>query len=203
MEKKMNNFKNFKNKKVVSQPKFNQIMKQKNYKSSKSNDKNNNYPQRKSPKTIDYDIFMEKYGNMIDNSCNKCNNKNNIHKFNKISKTPLNKSPDDNLNKTDIFEDSKNIDEEDKNTFRNSKKIFNQKNLIQKLQNPKPKNKINIIRNNGKKNMFCGYTMKTKGNINCNLGDRYNLNEKNKNKNLMTNLALEKLKKEINNFLYF
>ena len=46
---------------------------QNSYKSSKSKNKNNNQNkiQRNSPKTIDYDTLMAKYGKMIDNSFDK------------------------------------------------------------------------------------------------------------------------------------
>ena len=64
-------------------------------KSNKSNisNINNNKPQRKSPKTIDYDKLMEKYGNMIDDNFDKyMHKKKNSARYD--NNTMINKSPD-------------------------------------------------------------------------------------------------------------
>ena len=100
-------------------------------KSNKSNI-NNNKPQRKSPKTIDYDKLMEKYGNFIDDNFDKLmrKKKNNTRTDNN---TMINKSPDrykynNYFNKTEIINNPNiNYEEEEKNNLSicgGSKKII-------------------------------------------------------------------------------
>ena len=54
--------------------------KPKSFKTSKPKNTNNIQQQRESPKTIDYNKLMEKYGNMIDNSFDKSSHSNNNQK---------------------------------------------------------------------------------------------------------------------------
>ena len=180
------------------------------FKFSKSKSNNNNKidpNQRKSPKTIDYDELMEKYGNMteitFDRSSTKIKNNNKSNNNNYNNKTPLNKSPDrdylnkNKLNKTEITDNS-NINEEKEKKYYSSNnknnKISEKKYLITK--NQKQKTFIPLVRNKNN-------NVKTKNNIfniekNRNkVFNRYNSNN-NIYKNKNNNLELDKLKKEIN-----
>jgi len=162
---------------------------------------NNNKPQRKSPKTIDYEQLMEKYGNMIDENFNKLVKKKN--------KKIINKSPDGNcfqnyLNKTEISDNpntNKNEEEEKNNlsTNNNDKKSKNSicnkliRNDRKNLQIPSMKtvNKKHLAYNNA-------YILKNKDNNNhFNRCNSNNSNIKTKNKINANNSEFEKLKKEI------
>ena len=171
----------------------------KRYNSSKvSQPKKNNkhHPQKKSPKTIDYDKLMEKYGNLVDSNydesdASKINNNKHGDRF------PLNRSPDNdqfsyNLYKTDIL-----MDEEENNyTNENIKyaKIYGRTTVQrQKMATPLIKN---YNKNGSKKNIFNNISNNKKANIVIN---RYN-NSNNKNNLLKKddNLDIEKLKNQIN-----
>ena len=181
-------------------------------KSQKSNKSNitNNKPQRKSPKTIDYDELMEKYGNMIDDNLNKLKHK----KKNSAridNNTITNKKTDrynfnNDFNKTEIANNLNiNNEEEEKNnlsTYGGAKKYKN--SIYNKLiRNPKQNFKIPSIKSVKERNPILNnnnnhnHTLK-KGNnhtylTRCNSN---NLNTKNKNKQ-NNNVEFEKLKKEI------
>ena len=181
-------------------------------KSQKSNKSNitNNRPQRKSPKTIDYDELMEKYGNMIDDNLNKLKHK----KKNSAridNNTITNKKTDrynfnNDFNKTEIANNLNiNNEEEEKNnlsTYGGAKKYKN--SIYNKLiRNPKQNFKIPSIKSIKERNPILNnnnnhnHTLK-KGNnhtylTRCNSN---NLNTKNKIKQ-NNNVEFEKLKKEI------
>ena len=181
-------------------------------KSQKSNKSNitNNKPQRKSPKTIDYDELMEKYGNMIDDNLNKLKlKKKNSTRID--NNTIINKKSDrynfnNNFNKTEIANNLNiNNEEEEKNnlsTYGGAKKYKN--SIYNKLiRNPKQNFKIPSIKSVKERNPILNnnnnhnHTLK-KGNnhtylTRCNSN---NLNTKNKNKQ-NNNVEFEKLKKEI------
>ena len=178
------------------------------FKVSKSKGKNSNQHQRKSPKTIDYEQLMEKYGNMIDNSFDKSKRTNNnkpINKNNKLdNKTPKTISPEvdyfskSHLNKTEILDEQSAKDEEDKN-YHSNNNIKNKKNQgISKLI--KNQKQISSFKNGNnfrnKKNSFLFIGKNKNNNIAIN---RYNSNNNfiNRNKNDIT--EFEKLKKQINN----
>ena len=181
-------------------------------KSQKSNKSNitNNKPQRKSPKTIDYDELMEKYGNMIDDNLNKLKlKKKNSTRID--NNTIINKKSDrynfnNNFNKTEIANNLNiNNEEEEKNnlsTYGGAKKYKN--SIYNKLiRNPKQNFKIPSIKSVKERNPILNnnnnhnHTLK-KGNnhtylTRCNSN---NLNTKNKIKQ-NNNVEFEKLKKEI------
>ena len=181
-------------------------------KSQKSNKSNitNNKPQRKSPKTIDYDELMEKYGNMIDDNLNKLKlKKKNSTRID--NNTIINKKSDrynfnNNFNKTEIANNLNiNNEEEEKNnlsTYGGAKKDKN--SIYNKLiRNPKQNFKIPSIKSIKERNPILNnnnnhnHTLK-KGNnhtylTRCNSN---NLNTKNKIKQ-NNNVEFEKLKKEI------
>ena len=181
-------------------------------KSQKSNKSNitNNKPQRKSPKTIDYDELMEKYGNMIDDNLNKLKlKKKNSTRID--NNTIINKKSDrynfnNNFNKTEIANNLNiNNEEEEKNnlsTYGAAKKYKN--SIYNKLiRNPKQNFKIPSIKSVKERNPILNnnnnhnHTLK-KGNnhtylTRCNSN---NLNTKNKIKQ-NNNVEFEKLKKEI------
>ena len=171
----------------------------KRYNSSKvSQPKKNNkhYPQKKSPKTIDYDKLMEKYGNLVDSNYDE-SDASKINKNKHGDRSPLNRSPDNdqfsyNLYKTDIL-----MDEEENNyTNENIKyaKIYGRTTVQrQKMATPLIKN---YNKNGSKKNIFNNISNNKKANIVIN---RYN-NSNNKNNLLKKddNLDIEKLKNQIN-----
>ena len=183
----------------------------KSLKSNKINS-NNNRPQRKSPKTIDYDQLMEKYGNMIEDNFDKMINKKKNKKILLFeNKTTITKSPDRKyynncFNKTEII-DNTNINncEEEKNNFslsnNNTKK---NKNIIctKLIRNKKQNFQIPSIKTLNKKNSVFNKAHNIKnGDIISNLNrcNSNNSNIKNKNKinNNNSNIEFEKLKKEI------
>ena len=168
---------------------------------------NNNRLQRNSPKTIDYEQLMEKYGNMLDDNFDKLAHKK-VNK--KPNKTIINKTPDDTtnfqkfFNKTEILDNPYgNNNEEEKNnlsTYTNIKKnknllcnklIRNKKNNFQ-IPSIKTANQINSMFNNA-------HIIKKQDNI-CKFNRciSNNSNAKNKN-NIHNNSEFEKLKKEIFN----
>ena len=181
-------------------------------KSQKSNKSNitNNKPQRKSPKTIDYDELMEKYGNMIDDNLNKLKlkkkNSTRIDNNTIINKKSDRYNFDNNFNKTEIANNLNiNNEEEEKNnlsTYGGAKKYKN--SIYNKLiRNPKQNFKIPSIKSVKERNPILNnnnnhnHTLK-KGNnhtylTRCNSN---NLNTKNKIKQ-NNNVEFEKLKKEI------
>ena len=171
-------------------------------KSLKSNT-NNNKPQRKSPKTIDYEQLMEKYGNMIDDNFDELILK-------KKNKKTMNKNTNRNyfkncLNKTEISDNSNiNNNEEEKNdlSIYNNKK--NKNPICNKLIKNQRKNLlIPSIKPINKKNSVCHrtYILKDGDKIThfnrCN-SNNSNIKTKNKiNNNIFNNCEFEKLKKEI------
>ena len=172
-------------------------------KSLKSNT-NNNKPQRKSPKTIDYEQFMEKYGNMIDDNFDELILK-------KKNKKTMNKNTNRNyfkncLNKTEISDNSNiNNNEEEKNdlSIYNNKK--NKNPICNKLIKNQRKNLlIPSIKPINKKNSVCHHTyiLKDGDKIThfnrCN-SNNSNIKTKNKinNNNIFNISEFEKLKKEI------
>ena len=181
-------------------------------KSQKSNKSNitNNRPQRKSPKTIDYDELMEKYGNMIDDNLNKLKHK----KKNSAridNNTITNKKTDrynfnNDFNKTEIANNLNiNNEEEEKNNLTTYGGTKKSKNAIYNklIRNPKQNFKIPSIKSVKERNPILNnnnnhnHTLK-KGNnhtylTRCNSN---NLNTKNKIKQ-NNNVEFEKLKKEI------
>ena len=181
-------------------------------KSQKSNKSNitNNRPQRKSPKTIDYDELMEKYGNMIDDNLNKLKHK----KKNSAridNNTITNKKTDrynfnNDFNKTEIANNLNiNNEEEEKNNLTTYGGTKKSKNAIYNklIRNPKQNFKIPSIKSVKERNPILNnnnnhnHTLK-KGNnhtylTRCNSNT---LNIKNKIK-YNNNIEFEKLKKEI------
>jgi len=156
---------------------------------------NKHHPQKKSPKTIDYDKLMEKYGNLVDSKCEESDGSK-INKNNRGDRSPLNRSPDrdqfnHNLYKTDIL-----MDEEDNNyTNENLKyaKICGRTTAQrQKMATPLIKN---YNKNGSKKNIFSNISNNKRANIVIN---RYN-NSNNRNNLLKKddNLDIEKLKNQI------
>ena len=183
---------------------------QNSFKPLKSKNKNNNNQhQRKSPKTIDYEQLMEKYGSMIDNSFDKSkrsnNNKQISNRNNKVdSRTPIKQREDldyfskSHLNKTEILDEQSAKDEEDKNYSSNSNQLIKKNIGISKLiknqkQIPSLKNGNNFY---NKKNSFLYIGKNKNNNIVIN---RYNSNNNFNNKNKNDNSEFEKLKKQINN----
>ena len=179
-------------------------------KSNKSNI-NNNKPQRKSPKTIDYDKLMEKYGNFIDDNFDKLmrKKKNNTRTDNN---TMINKSPDrykynNYFNKTEITNNPNiNYEEEEKNNLsicggskKNNKKVYNKL-----IRNPKQNFKIPSIKSAKERDPILNnninnnnYTLKN-GNKHSYLNRCNSNNSNNKNKiKTNNNNEFEKLKKEI------
>ena len=175
-------------------------------KSNKSNT-NNNKTQRKSPKTIDYEQIMEKYGNMIDENLSKLY-------LNRKNKKTVIKSPDriyihSNFNKTQINDNPfTNFNEEEKNnlsTNNNNNKNKKNKNLnFNKLIRNQKKLQIASIKTMNKKNSVYNhaYILKSGDNNNkqynrCN-SNNSNIKTKNKiNNDNNNNSEFEKLKKEI------
>ena len=173
-------------------------------KSNKSNT-NNNKTQRKSPKTIDYEQIMEKYGNMIDENLSKLY-------LNRKNKKTVIKSPDriyihSNFNKTQINDNPfTNFNEEEKNnlsTNNNNNKNKKNKNLnFNKLIRNQKKLQIASIKTMNKKNSVYNhaYILKSGDNnkqyIRCN-SNNSNIKTKNKINNDNNNSEFEKLKKEI------
>ena len=162
---------------------------------------NNNKPQRKSPKTIDYEQLMEKYGNMIDENFNKLVKKKN--------KKTINRSPDGNcfqnyLNKTEIS-DNHNInknEEEEKNNLSTNNNDKKNKNLIcnKLIRNDRKNLQIPSMKTVNKKHLAYNnsYMLKNKDNNNhFNRCNSNNSNIKTKNKINDNNSEFEKLKKEI------
>lgn len=171
----------------------------KRYNSSKvSQPKKNNkhHPQKKSPKTIDYDKLMEKYGNLVDSHYDESDGSK-INKNKHGDKSPMNRSPDrdqfsHNLYKTDIL-----MDEEENNyTNENTKyaKVYGRTTVQrQKMATPLIKN---YNKNGSKKNIFNNISNNKKANIVIN---RYNhCNSKNNLLKKDDNLDIEKLKNQIN-----
>ena len=177
-------------------------------KSNKSNT-NNNKTQRKSPKTIDYEQIMEKYGNMIDENLNKLS-------LNKKNKKKVIKSPDrnyihSNFNKTQINDNPfTNNNEEEKNNLstNNNNKFKKNKNLIcNKLIRNQKNLQIPSIKTLSKKNSVYNHAYILKSGDNNKQYNRCNSNNSNiktKNKintntniNNNSNFEFEKLKKEI------
>ena len=173
-------------------------------KSSKSN--NNNKTQRKSPKTIDYEQIMEKYGNMIDENLSKLY-------LNRKNKKTVIKSPDriyihSNFNKTQINDNPfTNFNEEEKNnlsTNNNNNKNKKNKNLnFNKLIRNQKKLQIASIKTMNKKNSVYNHAYILKSGDNNKQYNRCNSNNSNiKTKNKINNdnnnnSEFEKLKKEI------
>ena len=175
-------------------------------KSNKSNT-NNNKTQRKSPKTIDYEQIMEKYGNMIDENLSKLY-------LNRKNKKTVIKSPDriyihSNFNKTQINDNPfTNFNEEEKNnlsTNNNNNKNKKNKNLnFNKLIRNQKKLQIASIKTMNKKNSVYNHAYILKSGDNnkqynrCN-SNNSNIKTKNKinNDNNNNNSEFEKLKKEI------
>ena len=161
---------------------------------------NNNKPQRKSPKTIDYEQLMEKYGNMIDENFDKLVKKKN--------KKTINKSPDKNdfqnyLNKTEISENPNiNKNEEEKNNLSINNNEKKNKNLIctKLIRNQRKNLQIPSMKTANKKNSAFNHAYMLKNGDNNNHFNRCNSNNSNiktKNKINNNNLEFEKLKKEI------
>ena len=173
-------------------------------KSNKSNT-NNNKTQRKSPKTIDYEQIMEKYGNMIDENLSKLY-------LNRKNKKTVIKSPDriyihSNFNKTQINDNPfTNFNEEEKNnlsTNNNNNKNKKNKNLnFNKLIRNQKKLQIASIKTMNKKNSVYNHAYILKSGDNnkqynrCN-SNNSNIKTKNKINNDNNNSEFEKLKKEI------
>ena len=173
-------------------------------KSNKSNT-NNNKTQRKSPKTIDYEQIMEKYGNMIDENLSKLY-------LNRKNKKTVIKSPDriyihSNFNKTQINDNPfTNFNEEEKNnlsTNNNNNKNKKNKNLnFNKLIRNQKKLQIASIKTMNKKNSVYNHAYILKSGDNnkqynrCN-SNNSNIKTKNKINNDNSNSEFEKLKKEI------
>ena len=171
------------------------------FKSNKSNN-NINKPQRKSPKTIDYDKLMEKYGNMLEDNFDKLVNKKLKTQLN--NKVTITKSPDNNyINKTEIF-DNPNIsnEEEEKNNLSTNNHNKKSKNLIcnKLIRNERQNLKIPSIKTeNKRKYIFNDKHILKKGEKTAYL-NRCNSNKsniKNKNKIINNNSEFENLKKEI------
>ena len=174
-------------------------------KSNKSNT-NNNKTQRKSPKTIDYEQIMEKYGNMIDENLSKLY-------LNRKNKKTVIKSPDriyihSNFNKTQINDNPfTNFNEEEKNnlsTNNNNNKNKKNKNLnFNKLIRNQKKLQIASIKTMNKKNSVYNHAYILKSGDNNKQYNRCNSNNSNiKTKNKINNdnnnnSEFEKLKKEI------
>ena len=162
---------------------------------------NNNKPQRKSPKTIDYEQLMEKYGNMIDENFDKLVKKKN--------KKTINKSPDRNyfqncLNKTEISENPNiNKNEEEKNNLSLNNNEKKNKNLIctKLIRNQRKNLQIPSMKTTNKKNSAFNHAYMLKNGDNNKHFNRCNSNNSNlKTKNKINNnnsLEFEKLKKEI------
>ena len=172
------------------------------FKSNKSNN-NTNKPQRKSPKTIDYDKLMEKYGNMLEDNFDKLVNEKLKTQLN--NKVTLTKSPDNNyINKTEIF-DNPNLsnEEEEKNNLSTHNNLKKTKNVIcnKLIRNERQNLKIPSIKTVNKKNsIFTNKHILKNGENNTTYLNRCNsnkLNIKNKNKIINNNFEFEKLKKEI------
>ena len=173
-------------------------------KSNKSNT-NNNKTQRKSPKTIDYEQIMEKYGNMIDENLSKLY-------LNRKNKKTVIKSPDriyihSNFNKTQINDNPfTNFNEEEKNnlsTNNNNNKNKKNKNLnFNKLIRNQKKLQIASIKTMNKKNSVYNHAYILKSGDNnkqynrCN-SNNSNIKTKNRINNDNNNSEFEKLKKEI------
>ena len=171
------------------------------FKSNKSNN-NINKPQRKSPKTIDYDKLMEKYGNMLEDNFDKLVNKKLKTQLN--NKVTITKSPDNNyINKTEIF-DNPNLsnEEEEKNNLSTNNQNKKPKNLIcnKLIRNERQNLKIPSIKTeNKRKYIFNDKHILKKGEKTAYL-NRCNSNKsniKNKNKIINNNSEFENLKKEI------
>ena len=175
-------------------------------KSNKSNT-NNNKTQRKSPKTIDYEQIMEKYGNMIDENLSKLY-------LNRKNKKTVIKSPDriyihSNFNKTQINDNPfTNFNEEEKNnlsTNNNNNKNKKNKNLnFNKLIRNQKKLQIASIKTMNKKNSVYNHAYILKSGDNNKQYNRCNSNNSNiktknriNNDNNNSNNEFEKLKKEI------
>ena len=175
-------------------------------KSNKSNT-NKNKTQRKSPKTIDYEQIMEKYGNMIDENLSKLY-------LNRKNKKTVIKSPDriyihSNFNKTQINDNPfTNFNEEEKNnlsTNNNNNKNKKNKNLnFNKLIRNQKKLQIASIKTMNKKNSVYNHAYILKSGDNNKQYNRCNSNNSNiKTKNKInnddnnSNNEFEKLKKEI------
>ena len=175
-------------------------------KSNKSNT-NNNKTQRKSPKTIDYEQIMEKYGNMIDENLSKLY-------LNRKNKKTVIKSPDriyihSNFNKTQINDNPfTNFNEEEKNNLstnnNNNNKNKKNKNLnFNKLIRNQKKLQIASIKTMNKKNSVYNHAYILKSGDNNKQYNRCNSNNSNiKTKNKINNdnnnnSEFEKLKKEI------
>lgn len=157
---------------------------------------NKHHQQKKSPKTIDYDKLMEKYGSLVDSNHDELDGSK-INKNRVGDKSPLNRSPDrdqfcHNLYKTDILMD------EEENNYSNENiknaKIYGRTTVQkQKISTPliKKSNK-----NGSKKNIFNNISNNKKANIVIN---RYNnSNSRNNVIKKEDNLDLEKLKNQIN-----
>ena len=169
-------------------------------KSLKSNT-NNKKPQRKSPKTIDYNQLMEKYGNMIDENFDNLVRK-------KKNKKTIEKSPERNyfknyLNKTEIS-NNRNINnkEEEKNNLSTNHNVKKNKNIIfnKLIRNQRNNLQIPSIKTINKKNSVHNhaYVLKNEDiNIYFNRCNSKNSNKKTKNTINNNNFEFEKLKKEI------
>ena len=177
-------------------------------KSNKSNisNINNNKPQRKSPKTIDYDKLMEKYGNMIDDNFDKyMHKKKNSARYD--NNAMINKSPDRYHfnNKTEIANNPIiNNEEEEKNNLSIYGGEKKKKNLIfnKLIRNQKQNFKIPSIKAVNYRNTNLNNKNHTLNNgNNHNQLKRCNSNNsiiKNKTKTKPNNNnEFEKLKKEI------
>jgi hypothetical protein len=156
---------------------------------------NKHHPQKKSPKTIDYDKLMEKYGNLVDSNYYE-SDESKINKNQRGDKSPLNRNPDSeqfshNLYKTDIL-----MDEENNYSNENIKyeKIFG-RTTVQKQKMATPLIK-NYNKNGSKKNIFNNIPNNKRATIVIN---RYN-NNNSKNNILKKddNIDIEKLKNQIN-----
>lgn len=180
---------------------------QNSFKVSKAKNNNKKTIQRDSPKTIDYNKLMEKYGDMIDNSFDKSSRSkisNDIKKNQEGTKTPLNRSPDrefflkHNLTKTELISNKKINYEEEKNYNSNIKKkniigtklIKNQK---QRIQIPFIKYGNNIV---NKKNIGLNNNIRKNKN-NSIIKNRYNSNSSHNMRNKIDNSEFEKLKDQI------
>ena len=175
----------------------------KSFKSNKTNN-HNNKPQRNSPKTIDYEQLMEKYGNMLEDNFGQLVIKKNSKKSNKAI---INKSPDKTnfhnyFNKTEIFDNPIiNNNEEEKNNLSTNSNIKKNKNIMgtKLLRNKKNDLQIPSIKTMNKRNVLYNNTYLTKNfenNIHLNRCNSNNSNIKNKNK-ISNNIEFEKLRKEI------
>ena len=167
-------------------------------KDKKNNNINNNKIQENSPKTIDYEQLMEKYGNIIEDNYNKIlkKNRNEIKKNNipLINKTPLKKSPDINnffVHKNGILEKHDIIQEEEKNNINNNNKLITKAKNI--MRNQKQNIKILSMKTLTKKNNSFSNINYSNNTNNIKINPIYNKG-KIKSKN---NSEFENLKKQI------